>query len=231
MKNRETIGRIEAAGYPEELRVLVENYALEILSRGRPGWDVPHTLAVVNWANKLARIAGFDVKVLITASYLHDIGYYGQFEGLESAALDKVMDKKEKHMAVGAVMAASFLSSPEIGKYLTEDQIKRIVYLISVHDRVEQLKEPDELVLMEADSLGAIDIDFVEPTYKGEEALFYLETRMIKRRKRFVTPEAMQAYDDLAERFRTFVESRDFLSDEIERWTNEGGSGGRPEKN
>ena len=217
MKSREiTTKDIEVADYPGELRDLVEGYALEILSHGRPGWDVPHTLAVVNWANKLARAQGLDAKVLTTSAYLHDIGYYGQFEGLMSADLGKVMDKKEKHMVVGAAMAASFLGSDEIRKRLTTDQIERIVYLISVHDRVEELRSLDEIVLMEADSLGAIDIDFIEPTYRGWGAIDYLETRMVKRRSRFVTPYAMQAYDNMAERFRTFVELRDFLPGEIE---------------
>ncbi len=224
MKSREILSKeFELADFPEELRNLVENYALEILSHGRPGWDVPHTLAVVRWANELARVQRLDVKVLTMAAYLHDIGYYGQFGGLASANLGQVMDKKEKHMVVGAIMASSFLDLPEVSRYLSSDQAKRIIHLVSVHDRVEQLKDLDELVLMEADSLGAIDVDFVEPTYRGEEALDYLTTRMIKRRKRFVTPEAMRAYDDLAVRFRTFVEVRDFLPAEVERWTNEGG--------
>ncbi|MEK7062490.1 MAG: HDIG domain-containing metalloprotein, partial [Patescibacteria group bacterium] len=156
MKNVESFKNIELAEYPVELRNLVENYALEILSHGRPGWDVPHTLAVVKWANKLARVQGLDVRVLTTAAYLHDIGYYGQFGGLESADLGKVMDKKEKHMIIGAAMAASFLDSEDVRKYLTADQIERVIHLISVHDRVEYLSDLDELVLMEADHLGAI---------------------------------------------------------------------------
>lgn len=43
---------VEVADYPAELRDLVEGYALEVLSKGRPGWDVPHTLAVVRWADE-----------------------------------------------------------------------------------------------------------------------------------------------------------------------------------
>ncbi len=224
MKSRETRGKeIELVDFPEELKDLAESYALEILSHGRPGWDVPHTLAVVSWANKLAMTQGLDVLVLTMAAYLHDIGYYGQFDGLQSAGLDQVMDKKEKHMVVGAAMATIFLNSAEISKYLLSDQVKRIIHLVAVHDRVEHLNDLDELVLMEADSLGAIDVDFVEPTYKGEEALNYLTTRMVKRRRRFITPEAMRAYDNLAERFRAFVEVRDLLPAELERLTNEGG--------
>lgn len=224
MNNIERFRNIELAGYPGELKDLVENYVLEILSQGRPNWDVPHTLAVVKWANRLANAQGLDVLVLTTAAYLHDIGYYGQFDGLEIADLSKVMDNKERHMIIGAAMARSFLDSAEIRKYLTAKQIERIIHLVSVHDKVEQLEDLDELVLMEADSLGAIDIDFVEPTYKGLEAINYLETRMVKRRSKFITPEAMRTYDDLAERFRGFIEIRDFLPDEIEKWVGEGGS-------
>ena len=202
----------------------MEGYSLELLSHGRPSWDVPHTLSVVQWASQLAKVQGLDILVITTAAYLHDIGYYGQFVGLSTADLDKVMDKKEKHMAIGAEMAAIFLNRPEVSQYLTDGQIERIIYLVSVHDRVDRLKDLDELVLMEADSLGAIDIDMVEPTYQGREAINYLETRMIKRRQRFVTLAAMQAYDGLAKRFRAFIEARDLLSNDLDRWSNEGGA-------
>lgn len=141
---------------------------------------------------------------------MHDIGYYGQFEGLKTAGLDKVRDKKEVHMVVGAQMASSFLNSDEIKKYLTPEQIKRIVHSVSVHDKIERLKDLDELVLMEADSLGAIDLSFVEPTYKGKEALDYLDKNSVRRRGRFITPEAMIAYDDLSEKFCEFIRKRDF---------------------
>jgi len=62
---------------------------------------------------------------------------------------------------------------------------------------------------MEADTLGAIDTERVQPTFKGREALNYLEATVAKRRSRFVTSEAMQAFDQLAERYRNFIQVRD----------------------
>ncbi len=213
----------EMVEYPRELREVIEGYAMVILAEGRPGWDVPHTLAVVRWAYELALENSLDVKVVVTAAYLHDVGYYGLFEESEVAGLTQVMNRKERHMVVGAEMVKRFLEGVE---GLTEVQKARVVHLVGIHDKVGELNAVDELVLMEADSLGAIDVDWVEPTYKGIEALDYLDTRMIKRRARFITPMAMDAYDRLAERFRDRIMERDFDGREIDRWEAEGGSSG-----
>lgn len=221
MTNLET-EKLSIPEYPEELRTRVEEYSLKILENGRPGWDVPHTLAVVNWAYKLAVENGLDVKVLVTAAYLHDIGYYGQFAGLDVADYDNVQDKKQKHMVVGADMARIFLEGVEVKDLLTDEQRERVIHLVSIHDNIGKLQYLDELVLMEADTLGAIDLDFVEPTYKGEEALKYLEVTRSKRRSKFITVSAMENWDQMAEELANFVNLRDLEGKDLLRWGDEG---------
>ncbi len=209
MDEKKTVWCNEQTGYPDGLRELVAGFALEILSKGRPGFDVPHTLAVVHWANELTRIHSLDRLVLITAAYLHDIGYFGRFDDLEVADRAQVLDRKAAHMIAGAKMAGDFLNSDGVRDYFSEEQRARIVHLVSVHDNLEKLTDLDELVLMEADTLGAIDTEKVQPTFKGREALNYLDVTVAKRRSRFVTSEAMQAFDQLAERYRNFIQVRD----------------------
>jgi len=146
MDEKKTVLGNEQTGYPDGLRGLVEEYALEILSKGRPGFDVPHTLAVVHWANELARIHGLDRLVLITAAYLHDIGYFGRFDDLEVADRAHVLDKKAAHMIAGAEMAEDFLNSDGVRDCFSKEQRARIVHLVSVHDNLEILAGLDELV-------------------------------------------------------------------------------------
>lgn len=58
-------------GKEEEIKAI----AIRHLKEGKPEWDVPHTLASVDWMRKLIEREGGNEKVLVTAMYLHDIGY------------------------------------------------------------------------------------------------------------------------------------------------------------
>lgn len=69
---------------PQDLETALENYALGFLRQGRQEWDEPHTRAVVYYAGEIAKAEGLDALVLVTAAWLHDIGYYGMFKQDES---------------------------------------------------------------------------------------------------------------------------------------------------
>ena len=69
---------------PQDLETALENYALGFLRRGRQDWDEPHTRAVVYYAGEIAKAEGLDSLVLVSAAWLHDIGYYGMFKQDES---------------------------------------------------------------------------------------------------------------------------------------------------
>ena len=212
---------IIAGGYPVELWRLTETFALSYLRKGRPGFDVPHTKAVVYWAHRLVAdynervregdISGEEVDsvVLITAAWLHDIGYYGEFDD-SAAGLRQVASKKEKHMIVGAKLADDFLHKKALG-ILSEEQIEQIVHLIRVHDNLEAIRTMPETILLEADTLGARDVNWVKPTFKGQEALDYLDReRTRKREALFRTPLGKTSIEEITRRFRQFIMERDF---------------------
>lgn len=165
-----------------ELEEAVESFALQFLSKGREGWDEPHTRAVVYYATKIAEANGLDVSVLKTAAWLHDVGYYALFEDSSSKNYDSVMDKKAAHMVNGARLAEEFLSKPEVKDFYTEAQKARVIHLVGVHDKIEELKDDDEIALMEADTLGAIDISKVATTFNKESAMKYIEKDLMGRR-------------------------------------------------
>ncbi|MCX6726766.1 MAG: HDIG domain-containing protein [Candidatus Shapirobacteria bacterium] len=165
-----------------ELYSLAEQYSVEFLEKCRPEWDVPHTRAVFHYAKLLTRAARQDMVVIPTAAWLHDIGYYGLFHG-DSKDLAAVMDRKERHMVVGAQMAMEFISREDVAKLISIDQGERIVHLVRVHDKLEELTQLDEKILAMADTLGAIDVRRVKPTFKGEDKARYLEKELHGRRE------------------------------------------------
>ncbi len=193
--------------YPKELQQKVEKYALQFLSKGRKVWDVPHTKGVVHYAHQIALAHGLNVRVLVTAAYLHDIGYYDLFEDSDSSVYENVKDKKAMHMIVGARLASEFLSQRDIGKYYTEEEAGRIVHLVRVHDKVDLLTSLDEIALMEADTLGAIDISRVTPTFDYEGGMKYIEGLFKKRLPRFRTSTGKKEFDRLIKPFREYFES------------------------
>lgn len=207
-------------GFPKDFFPILSTYALNILKEGRPDFDVPHSLGVTYWMTELVeefygndQIGQYkdEVLVLITTALLHDIGYYGEFAGIDMADYATVHDKKEKHMLVGAEMARQFLSE-QASQYLTEAQIDIVAYLISIHDKLDEITTEFGHLLVQADTLGMLDVDWVEPTYKGEEALGFLEKEKTKNRLAFLfeTEFGQTVAIQIIAKFEQFVIDRDF---------------------
>lgn len=205
------------SGYPKELWDQVSNYAFGYLEQGRPDFDVNHTKAVVYWAYQLAnnhnqqpRAEQVDANVLISSAIFHDIGYYGQFE--DDPDLQAISDKKKYHMAAGAKMVKNFLKHCDNHPF-SDKQVIKISYLISIHDNLDQIAKeasPEARILLEADTIGAMDVDWVEPTYTGQEALKYLKRpRTIQRYSLFGTPLALAFLPEIRGKYIKFIEERD----------------------
>lgn len=190
---------------PVELTQALENYALSFLRQGRREWDEPHTRAVVYYAELIAKKEGLDILVLVSAAWLHDIGYFGLFKPGESEKYEEVMDRKKAHMVEGAKMAAEFLNRPEIQGFYTPQQRERIVHLVRIHDKLEAQREVDEFALMEADTLGAIDITRVKPTFDKEDARKYIVKDLTLRRYgKFVTMTGVNLFNELLPKFEAY---------------------------
>jgi hypothetical protein len=58
------------------------------------------------------------------------------------------------------------------------------------------LKDNDELVLMEADTLGGLDTDFVTPSWTKEQNAKYLEDVRNKRFPKFISPQGKHAFGE-----------------------------------
>lgn len=192
---------VQERDLPEVLVDQLENYATGFLSKGREEWDIPHTKAVVHHIEQIANAEGLDVLVLITTGWLHDIGYYALFEDEESKQYGHIMDKKAMHMINGARLAEDFFKLPSVKDFYTQEQMKRVIHLVSVHDKIEELKDPDEIAFMEADTLGAIDVSKVTPTFNKQDAKKYIDGLLSRRRPRFQTATGINAFNELFPNF------------------------------
>jgi putative nucleotidyltransferase with HDIG domain len=186
---------------------LAEAYAVGFLRQGRAGWDEPHTRAVVYYAETLATAAGVDMLVAVTVAWLHDIGYAGLFAKADSRRHEVVRSRKALHMERGAALAREFVARPDVAPFYTPAQRDRIVHLVGVHDNVEALSAPDEIIFVEADTLGALDIHRVTPTYDYQRGLRYLEGVRRRRAPRFATSLGRQYLAELLPAVAVYLEA------------------------
>jgi len=159
----------------------LKDRVIEILKHGRPGWDGPHTLAAVYWLKELLKSETGNQRVLIPAMYLHDIGWArSEFEN----NWQSIKNAKDAHMEKGAVMARPILE--ELG--FSEQETREILYLVGMHDKLEQILTMNEQLIFEADSLGQIDVARVQSTFKTrEDRLKFINSFEVRRASRFKT--------------------------------------------
>lgn len=82
----------------------------------------------------------------------------------------------------------------------SESEVGRVVHLVRVHDRLDLVEADDEIVLVEADTLGALDTDFVKPTFSVKDNKRYMQEVMRRRRPLFRHERAMEAFEVLVEK-------------------------------
>lgn len=165
--------------HPKAEQILRQVILKDLTNKGRKDYDRPHTEAVVFWMkyllNALPFSAQLDSSVLITAAYAHDWGYSRIQTLSESRNFQKMISFKQLHMQFSAEMIERLLYS-KLAKYYTEKQKMRVVHLVAKHDKVRELVAEDEVVLMEADTLGMLDRGQVPNTLSAEDTKRFLAT-------------------------------------------------------
>lgn len=171
------------------------------LEQGRPGWDLNHTKAVVHHTKLLLDFhKNLDPVVQIIAAYAHDWGYSELYRGRKKYTREEMKEYKQKHMAIGAKFIRDLMNTNAAFGDLTDKQRQRIEHLVNVHDKLDELKDEDEFVLMEADTFGALDSKFVVPTMTKESNERYIASVRRKRIPKFITPEAKVLVEELVEK-------------------------------
>lgn len=168
------------------------------LEQGRYDWDLPHTKLVVKKIKKIIKEnpeLNLDEAVLIIAAYAHDWGYADLFKGSrEGARYNK--EYKRKHMEISANKLKELLKDPIFDK-LSKKQKDRAIHIVSVHDKITEIDETDELVFMEADTLAGLDVTEVQPSYSKEFNDKYMKFAKESRAVRFITEYSKREFERL----------------------------------
>lgn len=142
----------------DKLESYLQSIIFPDLERGRPGFDRPHTENVVRYTKQLLAETDYsqDSTTLLIAAYAHDWGYADLFTS-DSLNYQIIQDAKQQHMEVGAKKTKMLLADRYFN-WLSQQQKERIIHLVACHDNMQQISAEDEILLMEADSLGSLDL-------------------------------------------------------------------------
>jgi hypothetical protein len=169
------------------------------LEAGRPNWDKPHTQAVVAKVKEIIEHSPnlkLDKMVLVIAAYAHDWGYAGMFKDGQKLEYKDVMDAKEVHAILSAEKLTKLLKNPAFD-ILTKEQKDRAMYLVRTHDNLGQWEGIDALVLMEADTLGGLDVSYVTPTFDAASNEKYMQGVRARRLPYFTTDYGKSEFERL----------------------------------
>jgi len=154
----------------ENIEEKLKNKALLLTAQGRSGWDQRHTLRTVYWMRELIKTEGGDERVLVPAMYFHDTGYVPLRVGYNHK---ECLEAKPDHANAGALLAQEFLPTLD---YFTDEEINEIVRLVKNHSTHNNIVDKNRQLVFEADSLGQMDWQVIEPTYDNENCLIFLDT-------------------------------------------------------
>ena len=172
-----------------ELEEYLKEKILPDLEKGRAGYDGIHTLEVVSWLKQIIDNNSelkLDKIVLLIAAYAHDWGYAGIFKDNQYISFEMLENAKKLHMELGANKIEKLLED-EFFSFLTDEQKARCIHLVAVHDKKFEIKDVDELVLMEADMLSSLEISVGKPVFDADSNKKFMEAFFTTRLPKFIT--------------------------------------------
>ncbi|MGD9129020.1 MAG: hypothetical protein PVJ09_00825 [Candidatus Woesebacteria bacterium] len=201
-------------------RTLRQIILKDLANKGRKNFDKNHTLAVVYWTKQLLKIINskqngkqnktkidkkLNSKILITAAYAHDWGYASLFQNSDSDDYAAIQAQKQLHMWQGAIKIERLLYQ-RLSSHFSEAEIIRVAHLVYIHDQLDKLKDEDEVLLMEADTLGALDTDRMKPTFSKKDHHRFIQEVRKKRLAGFVHSQASKLGKELIKKRIAFYE-------------------------
>lgn len=159
------------------------------MMRCRPG-DWNHAKRVVRWIKELGQ-GREDLFLLITAGYIHDIGWRDVIKK-EKITLEELLELEPQ---------TNKNSEPYIRDLLkrlnyADNDVEKILRLVSSADKHKSSDE-DEAIIVDADQLSKLDINHLKEKFEKSEwmGLYELWNREIGNRVK--TEKAKQIYPDL----------------------------------
>lgn len=198
---------------PLMIDVGIEKYTKQIifsdLKKGDPDWDIPHTTAVVHYTKEIIKHSNLDLDptVLVISAYAHDWGYVPFYKPGKSLSFDEYKEAKKSHADISAQKTNDLLKN-EVYIDLTNQRKQRIIHLVAIHDKKDQLKDTDELTLMEADTLGGLDLDFVIPSFDAKGNSKYMTGIREKRLPLFINDYSKNKFEELFKKREEYYASK-----------------------
>lgn len=190
----------------QEIEAFLQQAIFPELEQGRPDWDKPHTIAVVYYLKEIIRLSPHykvDFIVLLVSAYAHDWGYAGLFEKGKELVLQDILSMKELHMKIGVEKVTKLLQD-SFFSFLSTQQKERIIHLVGVHDKLAEIKDTDERILVEADTLGGLDTDRIKPFTDKESSDRYIRGVEKKRIPLFITDYGKKTVAMLIEKRKNY---------------------------
>lgn len=155
--------------------------------------DWNHAKRVVKWVKKLGG-GREDLSLLITAGYIHDIGWREVLPP-QKLSFEKLLEYENE---------ANSNSETYIGEVLgklnySDTDISEVLRLVQAADKYESQTE-DEAVIVDADSLSKLDINHLKEKFKRKEWHNLYELWKKEFPTRIKTSEGKKLYPSLLER-------------------------------
>ncbi|MFH1547663.1 MAG: hypothetical protein ABIC57_04195 [bacterium] len=172
----------------------VKDYSVPLLEKGQL-FDLKQTQASVYWAEQLCIHEDLDPVILIPAVYFHHTGYVGILEKNTDCSMKykRIRDWNDYHMKISAWIAHAFLNEHQINDKISEFQKYQIVFSILHHDKLKNtslIKRNIYLnTLIEADTLGQMDIGHTGPTFNRRGLIKYIGRELLPLREPLITTD------------------------------------------
>lgn len=176
----------------------IKQEAEKHLLRCRPG-DWNHAQRVVYWIKQLGKDRE-DILLIITAGYIHDIGWEGLITK-EKITLDELLELEYSANANSEIFATKFLK----GLYFSSENINTINRLIRAADK-HQSSQEDEAIIVDADSLSKLTIDHLKEKFEKSEWIKMHDLWAGKFLERVKTEKAKLLYPKLLTELRDSIE-------------------------
>ena len=122
--------------------------------------DWGHALRVVRWIKELGQDRA-DLYLLVTAAYIHDIGWAGVAPKGKINDIDKMLKLEPQANANSARLVAEVLSKMQF----TPSEIQTVNRLVAAADK-HQSNQEDEEIIVDADSLSKLSIEHLQEKYE-----------------------------------------------------------------
>ena len=178
------------------IRRFAIKYIYPILDKGDPLWDRPHVESALYHMKRIIKENPnyhLDGELLILSVYLHDIGYSKFYKNKKPLSEKEYFIAKKTHSEIGVNIAKELLNFMKI----STTKRTKILHLIKVHDNIDFLKTKEEIILMEADTLAGLDINFAKPNFNFNSNKKYMKYVRKERFSKFITKYGKRTFKTL----------------------------------